>query len=149
MCRTWTLLFTVLAWRQIGERFIWHTLQPLLVTQLLHWKTWRRTLQTSRLHAAQETPNTKQGQISQLHQREEVDTTAIRDIKTAAYVCLFSRISQLASSSPPLYRRNRLLPALHTDCLKFIPPSDCDIIPRKQRYQFTSQTIHHDADKLL
>lgn len=91
----------MVARRQIGERFIWHTFQPLLVTQLLNWKTWRRTLQTSRLHAAQKTPNTKTRADLTVAPKRGGWYHGKPDIKTAANVCLFCRISQLASSLVP------------------------------------------------
>ena len=45
-------------------------------------------------------------------------TTARPDTKTAAYVCLLSRISPLASIASPLYRRNMT-------CITAPPVDDC------------------------
>jgi len=66
----------------------------------------------------------QQGKVSQLHRRDErsliVDaiTAARPDTKTAAYVCLLSRISPLASIASPLYRRNMT-------CITAPPVDDC------------------------
>lgn len=94
----------------------------------------------------------KQVQISQLHRREEVDMIP----RQVGYKNCGQRLSLLtdltvglASHPIALYRRSRLLPALHTDRLNFIPRSDCDIISRKQLYQFTTRAVRLDADKLV